>query len=294
MQTEKAGSQGRKPIFSVLVANYNNGTFFKDCYQSLCNQTYKDFEVVIVDDCSTDDSVQLIQDTIKGDARCRLFLNDQNRGCGFTKSRCVELALGTICGFVDPDDAIRADAIQTLVMAHEANPDVALVYSTFTFCNKDLQPLEVYATAGPVTVTPSFTNLDGKVNHFATFKRSFYNKTSGIDTGLRRAVDQDLYLKLSETGKFHFVNQALYNYRIHDSGIATANVDKAFYWFLKVIAKAEERRNINLESEVGVFLNRTNPKNLTQNLSNPRYLLVKLRDAFKAKPTRFIKRLLVG
>lgn len=52
-------------MISVLIANYNNGHFFKDCYDSLINQTLQEFEVVVLDDCSSDDSFEVIQNIIK-------------------------------------------------------------------------------------------------------------------------------------------------------------------------------------------------------------------------------------
>jgi glycosyltransferase involved in cell wall biosynthesis len=282
------------PLFSILIANYNNGTFFEICYNSILAQTYINWEVIIVDDCSTDDSENIIRKLINEDGRFKLFTNERNNGCGFTKNRCAELASGAICGFVDPDDTITPDALQIMAEAHISNQGAALIHSSFNFCDEELKPILHYDTASSVQVTNRFTNLEGRVNHFATYKNSFYQKTDGINPKLLRAVDQDLYLKLSEIGDFVFINKPLYNYRVHGNGIASANVDKAFYWFLKVIAKAEERRNVNLEEEVGLFLNRTNPRNLATNLNNPRYLLLKMLEAYRAKPIGFMKKLFLG
>lgn len=86
---------------SILIANYNNGHFFKDCYDSLINQTLQEFEVVVLDDCSSDDSFEVIQNIIKKDDRFKLFKNDTNRKVGFTKRKLVELANSEICGFLD-------------------------------------------------------------------------------------------------------------------------------------------------------------------------------------------------
>jgi glycosyltransferase involved in cell wall biosynthesis len=282
-------------LFSILVAHYNNGKYFKDFYDSIITQTYKNWEVIIVDDCSADDSVNIISALIQADERFKFYSNEKNSGCGYTKKKCAELAAGEICGFVDPDDTITADALQLMVNAHAIYKDAALVHSTFYFCDELLNRTSIYDVAESVEVTSKFTNLQGRVNHFSTFKNSFYKKTQGINPYLLRAVDQDLYLKLSETGSFVFINKVLYNYRIHNNGISTnSNVDKAFYWYLKVIAKAEERRGVNLENEVGTYLNRTNPRNLEINLSNPRYLILQLFKAFKNKPSGFLKRLFLN
>lgn len=281
-------------LFSILIANYNNGKYFKDCYDSIIAQTYHNWEVIIVDDQSTDDSIEIITALIKEDGRFKIFVNDQNKGCGFTKNRCAALANGDICGFLDPDDALMPEALELMIAAHQQNPEVSLVHSTFFFCDELLNRGAVYPVPEAVVVNDRFTNLEAKVNHFSTYKNLSYQKTEGINPQLLRAVDQDLYIKLSEQGPFYYLDKPLYQYRIHQTGIATANTDKAFYWFLKVIAKAEERRGVNLENEIGTYLNRTDPANMKINLSNPRYLILQFLKAFKAKPGAFLKKLFLN
>lgn len=281
-------------LFSILIANYNNGNYFKDCYDSIIAQTYTQWEVIIVDDKSTDDSVEVINNLIKKDARFRLYKNEKNYGCGYSKKKCAELANGGVLGFVDPDDAIMPEALELMIQAHKDNPGVSLVHSNFYFCNEFLERSSIFDRAGSVQVNNRFINLTASVNHFVSFKKSFYNRTDGIDASLQRAVDQDLYLKLSETGSFHFINKPLYNYRIHKNGISTSKADHAFFWFLKVIMKAEERRKVNLENEVAEYLNRSNPVNMEINLGNPRYLMLAMSKAFKKAPVRFLRKLFLN
>jgi glycosyltransferase involved in cell wall biosynthesis len=280
--------------FSILIANYNNGKFFKDCYDSIIKQTYDKWEAMIVDDLSSDNSVELIKSIIKDDARFKLYENEKNYGCGYTKRKCVELSNGEIAGFLDPDDTLMPDALELMIHAHKNNSSVSLVHSNFYFCNELLEKTSLFNRAKNVIVNDQFINLNASVNHFVSFKKSFYDRTIGIDASFQRAVDQDLYLKLSETGPFHFINKPLYNYRIHDKGISTSKADHAFFWFLKVIIKAEERRKVNLENEVAVLLNRTDPNNLQINLANPRYLILAMGKAFRKNPSRFLKRLFLN
>ncbi|MDD3722635.1 MAG: glycosyltransferase family A protein [Lutibacter sp.] len=83
-------------LFSILIANYNNGHFFNDCYKSILAQTYNNWEVIIVDDCSTDDSVSVMKQIIGDDMRFRAYFNTENKGCGFSKNKCVKLAVGEV------------------------------------------------------------------------------------------------------------------------------------------------------------------------------------------------------
>lgn len=235
--------------FSLLIANYNNGQFFADCYHSILAQTYTDWDVVIVDDLSTDDSVQLIRDIIKNDARFTLYINDQHAGVGYTKRRCIELATGSWCGFIDPDDALLPAALAAMNEAQLQNNAAVLLHANLFFCNEQLEQQSVYKGASSVdTSNQQFFNLNGAVSAFVTFSKAAYHTTEGIDVYMQRAVDQDLYIKMAETGSFYFVDQPLYLYRRNPTGISTnSNVSKAHYWHWYAAMQGARRRGINLE-----------------------------------------------
>lgn len=233
--------------FSLLISNYNNGKFFKDCFQSIAAQTYGNWEAVIIDDGSSDDSVAIIESLIKDEPRCRLLMRKENKGCGYTKRECVELAAGQLCGFLDPDDALMPAAIEKMVAAHQNNPDTVLVYSNLYGCDENLEKQRLYfGNENDVNSGDKFFfNLEYKVFHFTSFVKTAYNKTTGIDPFLVRAVDQDLIVKLSETGRFYYLNEPLYLYRLHKKSMSALNISA--YWHWVVIMKAAERRNINVE-----------------------------------------------
>jgi len=237
-----------QPLFSILIANYNNGRFFKDCYDSIIAQTYQNWEAIIVDDSSTDNSVQIIRHLIGDDKRFKLYHNEENKGCGFTKRRCVELASGEICGFLDPDDAITVTALDEMVTKHIEHPSVSLVYSNFVWCDENLNFQKVNKQKKIDNFLTDFFNLNGEISAFATFKNSFYQKTEKINNYLKRAVDQDLYFKLYEVGEVIYLDRDFYHYRVHDGGISTkSNSRKAYFWKWVTILDAAKRRNVNVE-----------------------------------------------
>jgi hypothetical protein len=215
-------------------------------------------------------------------------------GCGYTKRECAIKAIGEIAGYLDPDDTLISDALELMIRAHKENPTVSLVHSRFYYCNELLERTSLYDRSKKVEVSDRFINLNSSVNHFASFKKILYDRTLGIDASVKRAVDQDLYLKLSEIGSFYFIDKPLYNYRVHLNGISISNTDQAFFWFLKVIMKTEQRRKINLEKEAAELLNRSNPYNMQINLVNPRYLILTILNAFKKNPIRFFKKLFLN
>ena len=136
--------------FSVLIAHFNNSKYFKECYDSLVNQTYQNWEAVILDDDSKQDEKNLVKKIIEGDDRFKYFENTENRGVGFTKSKLIELATGEIVGYVDPDDAILPTAIEKSVAAFEKNKKVVLTYSRFMSCDDELKYLKPFKSAQQV------------------------------------------------------------------------------------------------------------------------------------------------
>lgn len=231
------------PLFSVLMASYNNGRYIEEAVKSIKDQTYTNWEIVIVDDFSTDNSKDIYK-ILEQDSRIKIFYNEENKGCGYTKRKCIEVASGEICGFLDPDDAIDKDSLRLMVEAHVQNPTVALAYSKTYICDEHLNVSYIYRTTSDVAPNnPYFFNFEGNIFHFSSFKKSFYNKTEGIDAFLQKAVDYDLYLKLYEVGNTLFLDTAMYYYRIHKGGISN-NLKNAHFWYWIVITQAAKRRNI--------------------------------------------------
>lgn len=234
--------------FSVLIANYNNGHFFEKCYQSLIAQTETDWEAVILDDGSTDDSLEVIKKIIGDDLRFKINQNDQNRGIGYTKKRLIELAEAEICGFLDPDDALAARALELVLKTHADYPEVGMVYSNFVRCDEYLNPISVHKAQQITGLDQSYFNFNAEISHFVTFKKKIYEKTSGIDPFLKIAEDKDWYMKMCEIAPVKYIDEDLYLYRIHDTGISTTkNAEKALFWHWVALIKMAERRNISIE-----------------------------------------------
>lgn len=233
-------------LFSILIANFNNGEYFKDCFESILNQTYQNFEVIIVDDASTDSSVQEIQAQIGSDSRFVLYTEPQNKGCGHTKMKCVSYAKGDICGFVDPDDALTPDALEVMIQAFQKYPDAAMISSKHYFTDLDLTITRNSIHGRAIPEGHSFlTYGKGAVTHFAVFSLEKYHQTAGLNPLYKRAVDQDLYFIMEEVGPIHFIDAFLYLYRITDKSIsANTNIYKARYWHYRVMKEAYKRREM--------------------------------------------------
>jgi len=105
------------PKFSVLMANYNNDKFIAEAIQSVLKQTFQDWELIILDDCSNDDSIDIIIPYLK-DKRIRLIQNDKNSGYIKTLKRLVNECKSCIFGILDSDDALTEDALSIMYSYH--------------------------------------------------------------------------------------------------------------------------------------------------------------------------------
>lgn len=214
----------------------------------MVSQTEQNFTVLILDDCSTDDSMQVIKEIIGDDERFILFQNEQNSGVGFTKKKLVDSVTTEICGFLDPDDFLEQNALEMMIKAHSENPEVGLVYSNFTFCDDRLTIIREHQAKQIEKLDELYYNFKGEISHFATIKKSFYDKTEGINPYFKIAEDKDWYMKMCEIAPVLHLNQSLYRYRVHNGGISTnKNAEKAFYWHFVALIKMSERRSIPVE-----------------------------------------------
>ena len=299
-------------LFSLLVANYNNGHFFKDCYKSIMAQSYRNWEVIIVDDGSTDNSLEEIKKIIGNDKRFQLFPNKENRGCGSAKLKCTNLAKGELLGFLDPDDALVNNALEKMVAKHQEHQRAAIITSKYYLVDLNMRILGIGAHGQGIPEKRSYlTYGNGALTAFATFKKKFYLETEGIDPKMKRAVDQDLYLKMEERGQHIFLDLPLYFYRIHNNSISqNKNFFKAEYWHFYAMEKAFKRRrklNLNIENfsqeefkkfKMNYYLKRLERIRNTSKyctkfyfivkvcLANPSYRLKNLLYILKIRPTK--------
>lgn len=240
------------PLFSVLIANYNNGSFIEEAIASVLAQTYNNWELIIIDDGSIDNSREILKKYI-GDEKIKLYTNDRNRGCGYTKRKCVELANGEFCGFLDPDDALTNDALAIMMDLHLKNDDCSLIYSTCYICNDLSEILYIEDRIGAIPEDEDLlANSMKGIAHLSTFKKDKYNRNIGIDASLPSSVDVDLYFKLEEVGKTYFYSEKpLYYFRSNNPNsisIGTEEKVNSSYFFNVISALNAYNRRISQRS----------------------------------------------
>jgi glycosyltransferase involved in cell wall biosynthesis len=216
-------------LFSILIANYNNSKYLQQCIQSVFNQTYSNWEIILVDDKSTDEFEKIILKYIDNN-KIKVFRNQKNMGCAYTKKRLAEKASGSILAYLDPDDFIANEALQIMIDAHIKKPLCSIIYSTQFICDEEMNILRINNL--PKNLPPNTPYLllgDGSIHAFASFKKKCYDKTAGLEPVRKKdkAIDQELYYILEEHGDVYFIDQPLYYYRIHTGSISNCGNEAA-------------------------------------------------------------------
>jgi len=237
----KQGQDNTEISFSILIANYNNSKYIEKAINSVLNQTYTNWELIIVDDCSLDNSIEQISPYLKNN-KIKLFQNKKNLGVGASKKIAADKANNQILGVLDADDKLHERALEKMAEAYQQFPEYGLMYSTMWKCDSNLENCKVDKTLG--LIIPEKTSIfQPKISHFKTFRREAYFKTSGYDPKLKKGVDRDIIFKLEEVCRLKFLDEPLYYYRQHPCGISQGkNVFLSRVYYYIVQCKTYHRR----------------------------------------------------
>jgi len=128
-----------QPTFSILLPAYKSAGIIGETIESILNQTIKDFELIVVDDKSPDDTVRVVEGYQKKDPRIKLFRNEENLGYSKNLEKCRNLAIGEYIYLMGNDDILSRHALERTLEAFNLDKDVgAVVRPFFCFENKDM------------------------------------------------------------------------------------------------------------------------------------------------------------
>jgi glycosyltransferase involved in cell wall biosynthesis len=99
---------------SIIIPVYNASNFLVRCLDSVLSQTLSDIEVICIDDCSSDNSFEILKDYVQKDSRIKVYKNEQNIGQGLTRNKGIDFANGEYIAFVDSDDWIEPNMYEVL------------------------------------------------------------------------------------------------------------------------------------------------------------------------------------
>ncbi len=234
------------PLFSVLISNYNNGQYLQETIESVKAQDYTNWEIIIVDDLSTDNSIEIYK-KYANDNRIKIYYNTENKGVTYTKWNCLEHANGEICGFLDADDAILPHALSLMVSEHLKDKEISIISSRYYICDENMN---IKNESGYLRIPEGesyLTYMQYAPWPFISFKMSKYKLTKGLNPLNKIGDDQELCLLLEEVGKWRVLDDITYKYRIWNNSITHQHRFKCLYWNIIIYHEACMRRGINPE-----------------------------------------------
>jgi glycosyltransferase involved in cell wall biosynthesis len=199
------------PRISILMANYNKAEYISAAIRSVLVQTFTDWELIIVDDSSSDSSLLLISNFLP-DEKIKLIRNKEN--LGYTQSLKIGInnTSAEILVILDSDDAITPDALAEIDMAYRQYPEAGFVYSQCWYCDEKLKLKHIgYSAFIPEGKSNLQTN---SVVAIRTFKKKYYMQIGGYDADMVFAEDIDLTLRIEEVTRLFFLDKPLYYYRV--------------------------------------------------------------------------------
>jgi glycosyltransferase involved in cell wall biosynthesis len=219
----------RTPLLSVTVLNYNYARYLPQCLDSILRQSFTDFELILINDCSTDNSSEVIE-RYKGDSRVCVVNHNQNRGYIASLVEGSSMSRGKYLTVISADDYCTSDlAFATLLDVLEADETVVFAYSAHGLYGdggirrylRRPHP-HSYVRSGP----EEFRDLvqENYILHSgAIIRASTYRAVGGYDPSARYAPDTIMWMMLCTRGKVAYCADDLYAYRVHQTNMSVSH-----------------------------------------------------------------------
>jgi len=224
------------PRVSVIIPVYNAEKYIKEAVDSVLGQTYRDLEIIIVDDGSTDDTGKILDSY--DDARIRV-VRQENQGVVRALNKAINTARGEYIVRMDADDISLPERVEKEVRFLDAHKNVGLVGSSFIRVDEDGGEAGPYKAGEEADGTGrNYPFCQGSV----TFRKECAQKAGLYREGLESVEDYDLWLRISEISDVAVISEPLGKYRVHFNSASISDCFQQYRKSLLVKMLAEEKR----------------------------------------------------
>lgn len=227
-QTKNIRGGGAEPLVSVLIPCYNNEEYVEEAVRSILKQSYKNLEVICLDDCSTDSTLKILERISQEDERVKLIKNSVNQGRPFARNKLVTAAKGAYIAWLDSDDVALPSRIEAQLKYLLKNKNIKLCGTMAYFIDKDGKNIGKSAKLFN-KIDAAFTTKYGApmfnpsvMGEAKVFKDNPYNQE------FLTAQDYELWIRLVFHKKIHLgnLNKRLIKYRFHSKQITSTSHGK--------------------------------------------------------------------
>ncbi len=224
------------PKISLITTIYNRDRYLAQMIASVLAQTYQNFELILFDDGSTDNSVAIASAYAEGDNRIKL-IKSPHIGRIPALIAASKLATGEYAGVVDSDDWISDNALAAAVAVLDSKPEVGVVYTNCVYTDSQGNILGE-RIQNQLPFSRDRLLIDFIIFHLRIYRRCLFEQIGGYDPTLLHAEDYDLALKLSEVTQVEFIGSATYYYRQHPQSLSAEHRIEQIYCTKKVIERS--------------------------------------------------------
>ncbi len=288
----------RLPLVSVITPVFNGASWLEESIDSALAQTFPFLEIIVVNDGSTDDSLEIARARARNNKRIRVVDQD-NAGLPNARNRAMKMARGAYLALLDADDAWLPNHLQVAMQAIERDPDLGLVHSNIERIDANGERVDIPERSWHEGMD-AFDALALRHEHVscptAVFSRSALDMVGGFDprfTGLG-CEDRDLWLRIAARFRIRYVDQVTARYRVHSAGMSAASERMALARQLLVAKLAESAQGARLVSQMEAMIDSDLGLTLSQ---QGRHLqgIARQWAALHQSPTdRLIQRRLIG
>lgn len=209
-------------LVSIIIPCYNAEMFIAETIKSVINQTYSNWEIIIVNDGSTDNSATILNQFSEKDNRIQL-INKPNSGVSDTRNKGLEVANGEFITFLDADDVWHITNLEKKVN-FLTSTDYDVVYSYCQMIDEQSKPINRVLKGVNNLKVADFLSFKANYNTAPSgivFKKEVLHKIGGFDVNLSNNADQDILIQaLASRFKFGVIPEILWNYRIHSENMS--------------------------------------------------------------------------
>jgi glycosyltransferase involved in cell wall biosynthesis len=230
------------PTVSVIIPNYNHAPYLKERIDSVLNQTYQDFEVIILDDCSPDNSVEVIEQYRSNPHVSHILINEQNTRNTFIQwERGISMAKGRYIWIAESDDVAELQLLETLIGQLEQHPDASVAFCHSRLIDADGALLSEQNTKNPaqpgqITINDSCTFLRHLLifNYIynasmAVFRRDVYDRANPDYKQFRYCGDWHFWASVCAAGRVIEVYDMLSRFRQHQRKVTEDSKKDVFH-----------------------------------------------------------------
>jgi len=227
---------------SIITASYNYAQYIEETIDSVINQSHTDWELIIVDDGSFDNSVEIIKSYCKKDSRIKMFQHPDGQNKGLKESLLLGLknATGKWVGFLESDDVFEPDNLLKKVKIAQKYPDVTLIFNDveYVYDDKNLQKtanslIETHKTLSAQVFPRNMRHDFYKDNMILTFScvmvKSEVIQNTDFNTPNDARLDWWLWVHLAYDNEFYYLDEKLTKWRLHPQSYIRKNKLPRFY-----------------------------------------------------------------